>query len=376
MNSKTKKFDYIIFGAGIFGLYAANLLFKKGYKIALVERDKEPFSRASYVNQARLHYGYHYPRSIGTAQQAIKYFERFNKDFNFAINSKFRKIYAISSRISYTSAKQYLKFCDYLKIPAFEIDAKQYFNKGMVEAAFETKEYAFDAEMIKKSLVDKVSASKNVEIFFNKNLKSVEKTNDSYVLHFNDKSVFETGFVLNTTYAAVNQIINRFNCEKFKIKYEICEMIVCTMNDKFKNAGLTVMDGPFLSVMPFGLTKYHTLSAVQYTPIKTSFKALPIFECQGINNNCSMTNLENCNLCPDKPKTTWKYMSQLAKKFFIPEISMTYNDSLFAIKPILEAAEIDDSRPTIIKMFSKKPTFISALSGKINGIYELEEILT
>lgn len=376
MNSKRKKFDYIVFGAGIFGLYSALVLSKKQGKVALVERDKEPFGRASYINQARLHLGYHYPRSIATAEQTIKYFDRFNKEFNFAINSKFRKIYAISSRISYTSAKQYLKFCDYLKIPAFEIDSKQYFNKGMVQAAFETKEYAFDAETIKKYLMDKAIISKNIEIFFDKNLKSAEKTNDSYILNFDDKSAFETDFVLNTTYAAVNQIIDKFNFQKFKIKYEICEMIVCAMNDKFKNVGLTVMDGPFLSIMPFGLTDYHTLSAVQYTPVKTSFEDLPVFECQGINNNCSMTNLENCNLCSAKPKTTWKYMSQLAKKFFIPEISFNYVNSMFAIKPILEAAEIDDSRPTIIRKFSENPTFISALSGKINGFYELEEILS
>jgi len=375
MSSKIQKFDYIILGAGIFGLYAATLLFKKGCKVALIERDREAFSRASYINQARLHYGYHYPRSIATAQQSIKYFERFNKDFSFAINSSFKKIYAISSRISYTSAKQFLKFCNYLEIPAFEIDSKKYFNNGMVEAAFETKEYAFDAEKIKNYLIKEINKNKNTKIFFNKNLKNVEKTSDSYILNFNDKNSFETKFVLNTTYAAINQIIDKFNYEKFKIKYEICEMIVCDVNGKLKNIGLTVMDGPFLSIMPFGLTGYHTLSAVQYTPIKTSFKDLPVFECQGINNSCSITNLENCNLCSDKPKTTWRYMSQLAKKFFISEMSFNYNSSLFAIKPILEAAEIDDSRPTIIKTFSKNPTFISALSGKINGIYELEKIL-
>ena len=375
MNSRIQKFDYIVLGAGIFGLYAAKLLLEKGYKTAIVEREADAFTRASYVNQARLHYGYHYPRSIGTAQQTIKYFKRFSQDFSFAINSSFKQIYAVSSRISYTSAKQYLKFCDYLKIPAFEIDPKRYFNQGMVEAAFETREYAYDAEKIKKYLIEKIKRDRNTDIFFNKNLKSVEKKDDSYILHFDDRDTLKTNYVLNATYAAVNQIIDKFNCEKFRIKYEICEMIVCAVNDKIKKVGLTVMDGPFLSVMPFGLSGYHTLSAVQYTPVRTSFEPLPVFDCQGKDNNCSPTNLENCNLCPAKPKTTWSYMNQSAKKFFVPEISLTYLKSLFAIKPILEAAEIDDSRPTLIRSFSKKPTFVSVLSGKMNGIYELEEIL-
>ena len=45
------------------------------------------------------------------------------------------------------------------------------------------------------------------------------------------------------------------------------------------------------------------------------------------------------------------------------------------MKPILKASEIDDSRPTVIKQFSEKPTFISVLSGKINTVYDLDEVL-
>ena len=45
------------------------------------------------------------------------------------------------------------------------------------------------------------------------------------------------------------------------------------------------------------------------------------------------------------------------------------------MKPILMESEIDDSRPTVIKKFSDKPTFISVLSGKINTVYDLDEFL-
>ena len=45
------------------------------------------------------------------------------------------------------------------------------------------------------------------------------------------------------------------------------------------------------------------------------------------------------------------------------------------MKPILMASEIDDSRPTVIKKYSNNPTFVSVLSGKINTVYDLEEIL-
>ena len=376
MTSKIQKFDYVVLGTGIYGLYAATLLLQKGYKVALVERDKTAFGRASYVNQARVHYGYHYPRSISTAKYAIKYFKRFKKDFNFAINDKFKKIYALSSGMSYTSAKQYAKFCKYLGIPSFETDPSEYFNEGTIESAFETEEYSFDAMMIKNHFMEKIKSYKNVEIFFNKNLENAEKKKNSYILQFGDGSIFETSAVLNATYASVNQIIDKFNHEKFKLKYEISEIILCKVSNKLKGAGITIMDGPFLSIMPFGLSEYYSLSAVQYTPHRTSFNDLPTFDCQAKNENCSPTNLDNCNSCAAKPETSWKYMLQLSKKYLNPEISISYESSLFAIKPILVESEIDDSRPTIIKTFSENPTFISVLSGKINGIYELERLLT
>ena len=45
------------------------------------------------------------------------------------------------------------------------------------------------------------------------------------------------------------------------------------------------------------------------------------------------------------------------------------------MKPILKTTEIDDSRPTVIKTLTEKPTWVSVLSGKINTVYDLDEIL-
>lgn len=78
----------------------------------------------------------------------------------------------------------------------------------------------------------------------------------------------------------------------------------------------------------------------------------------------------NCNSCQFQPKTSWNYMNNLAKEYLIPEIEFDFRKSMFAIKPILVSSENDDSRPTVIKEFFKKPRFIS-----VNTIYELEKHL-
>ena len=76
-------YDKIIIGAGLYGLYAALYCAKKGQNVLVIEKEQGPFMRATYINQARVHMGYHYPRSIYTAMKSAHYFNRFNEDFGF-----------------------------------------------------------------------------------------------------------------------------------------------------------------------------------------------------------------------------------------------------------------------------------------------------
>ena len=119
-----------------------------------------------------------------------------------------------------------------------------------------------------------------------------------------------------------------------------------------------------------------SLTSVTFTPHVTSYDTLPTFECQKQSGGyCSPKQLGNCNLCKAKPESAWPYMSSLARKYLNNDLEFEYVESLFSMKPILRASEIDDSRPTVIKQFSEKPTFISVLSGKINTVYDLDEVL-
>ena len=68
-------------------------------------------------------------------------------------------------------------------------------------------------------------------------------------------------------------------------------------------------------------------------------------------------------------------MSRLARKYLREEYGFEYHSSLFSMKPILKASEIDDSRPTVVRKFTAEPTFVSVLSGKINTVYDLDEVL-
>lgn len=370
------KYDKIIIGAGLYGLYSAVYCGKNGENILVLECDDVPFARRTYINQARVHMGYHYPRSISTASKSRNYFDRFCRDYPESIKEDFTKIYATSANFSWTNKEQFEKFCHDTDIPCERISNTKYFKEGMCDGTFLTKEYTYDWRTLRDLLLNDIEKLENITVRYNSFITKIENTGEEYVLTLKDGESFSTGYVLNSTYASVNQINSMAGFETFPIKYELCEIILCTVDEKLKDTGITVMDGPFFSIMPFGKTGYHSLTSVTFTPHVTCYDKLPTFECQkGIEDYCSPGHLGNCNNCPHKPESAWGYMSQLARKYLKDEYKFEYYGSLFSMKPILKMSEIDDSRPTLIKVFNKKPTFVSVLSGKINTVYDLKEVL-
>lgn len=369
-------YDKIIIGAGLYGLYSALFCGKLGEKVLVLEYDDVPFKRATYINQARVHMGYHYPRSYSTAIKSASYFDRFNKDYGFCIHKEFEKIYAISSNFSWTSDEQFRKFCMDAKIKCEDVNNLKFFKEGMCAGVFSTTEYTYDAHILKDYFINEIIKYPNVEIIYNSRIKNIRQNPTHFEITMENGFVYSSNFLLNATYASVNQIVNKLGYEPFKIKYELCEIILCNVNESLKEVGITVMDGPFFSIMPFGKTGYHSLTSVTFTPHITSFDSVPTFACQEKSNGyCSPQQLGNCNDCPSKPESAWTYMSYMARKYLKEELDFQYAGSLFSMKPILKASEIDDSRPTVIKQYSSSPTFISVLSGKINTVYDLDEVL-
>lgn len=369
-------YDKIIIGAGLYGLYSALFCGKKGQSVLVLECDSTSFKRATYINQARVHQGYHYPRSISTAMKSAGYFERFNREYDFCINREFEKVYATSSEYSWSDGKQFRNFCSAAGIPCQELHVERFFKQGMCDGAFLTKEYTYDAKILQNYFLRELSKYRNVTICYKTTISGITGETDYYTVVLDNGQEYRTAYLLNATYASTNQILNMVEYEKFRIKYELCEIILCDVNEKLGNYGFTVMDGPFFSIMPFGKTGLHSLTSVTFTPHATSFDERPVFPCQKRSHGyCSSEHLGNCNDCAVQPETAFSYMANLARKYLRDEYQFKYRESLFSMKPILMSSEIDDSRPTVIRVFSKKPTFVSVLSGKINTVYDLDEVL-
>ena len=219
-----KMFDCVIIGAGLYGLYAAHFIAENDKKkILVLECDTSAFQRVTYINQARVHQGYHYPRSISTAMKSAGYFARFNCDYDFCINQSFHKIYATSAQYSWSSGEQFKRFCEAADIPCEEVHPNRFFQQNMCDSAFQTREYTYDAAILKEYYLEKLAQCANVKIQYGIDIRGIEQAGEYYQITTED-DVYQAPFVLNATYASTNQVLDKLGFEKFGIKYELCEM--------------------------------------------------------------------------------------------------------------------------------------------------------
>ena len=199
-----ERYDKIIIGAGIYGLYAALRSCQQRQQVLVLECEDDAFKRATYINQARVHQGYHYPRSLSTALKSAGYFERFNRNFGFCINRDFDQIYAASSQFSWTDGNQFKEFCRAAGIPCEELNPDKYFKPGMCDGAFLTREYTYDALILKNYFLKSLGEfSDRFEIRYGADITAIELNGECYEVVVKGAGTFRTDFVLNAAYAGL-----------------------------------------------------------------------------------------------------------------------------------------------------------------------------
>lgn len=373
----------LVIGAGLYGRYCADLFKKRGHHVTIVAEDdslntdQSLRNTASLVNQARIHNGYHYPRSLATAIESSKNYTRFKSDFSEAVIA-FNQYYAIPKRGSLTSSKQFEEFCKRLNVLCKE--TRLDFISDQVDKTFETDESAIDTVKMMKIASEKYEYDRYEEYrvtALEPNLaksdvkleKSMKNRKSEEVVHnWNVKVEDKTGkivylqgsydLILNCSYASINEIESLAKVDKTSVKHEVCE--VAMFRDKLgvlKNSGVTFMDGPFVSFMPWSQSGLYSLTSVCHTP---HFEADSLNRYLDVRQTISRKDL---------------MISQL-KKFVDSEIvdSLEFLDSKFVVKTIGKDAEIDDSRLVKVK-FDKSRKFVSVLSGKLDAIYEVDKKL-
>src|SRR5215813_1419878 len=127
------------------------MLRKTGRSVVLVEREPALLSRASLRNQARVHNGYHYPRSLLTALRSRLNYGRFLDEYADCVDRSFPHYYAIARGASKVTETQFAEFCRRIGAPLLSppVAVKRLFDSSRIDAVFEVQECAFDADRLR-----------------------------------------------------------------------------------------------------------------------------------------------------------------------------------------------------------------------------------
>ena len=394
---RVEHFDFVVVGGGIFGCYAALHLAGRGAKVAILEKEARLFQKASLVNQARLHGGYHYPRSVATAAMSDEHKMRFTEEHRAFVNHTFEKFYAIDRYGSFTDGPQFERFCAYLQIPCERVEDHKLFNFNRLEALYRTEEHSFDPVLLGNYYREKVENAPGITVFKNTQIHQAEAMGNQWLIEIGpstpqplnpqpstlnlstsqplNPSTLSTPTLINATYAATNATNKLFGVHELALTHEISE-IAFVSSPQFGQRGLTVMDGPFGSIMPYGLSGLLSLSSVAYTHHKISFDALPHFDCQQpeTDPSCRPEAPGICTECSRRPVSNAPKMLAQMQQYFADNVQFAHLFSYYTIKSKLKASHIDDGRPTEISLLRESPRFYCLFAGKINSIYEVEKI--
>src|SRR5438309_4617994 len=348
----------IVIGGGFFGCSLALALRERGERVTVLEAERDLLLRASANNQARIHGGYHDPRSILTGLRSRVNYPRFAADFARCLDRSFRHYYAVARRHSHVTARQFEEFCGRIgaRLSPVPREVRALFDEDLIEKIYEVEEHAFDADLLRSTMRDRLQTA-GVEVLLGTRALRVISAGVQ-----TDRGQLRAQWIFNCTYSSLNRLLAASGVPCVPLRHELAEVALIEPPPALRGAAVTVMCGPFFSMMPFPPTRLCSLTHVRYTP------------------HCAWEERTEPAPEPGRPAASRAAHMLKDAQRYVPAMAMArYVRSLFEVKTILPQSEHDDSRPILFRPSAELPGLVSVIGGKIDNVYdlprELDELL-
>ena len=323
-------------------------LLDSDHEVMVIEKNSELFLGTSGSTHNRAHMGYHYPRAGETVQECLDGLELFKRQFPDVLINPGGNYYAFSKLNSMTSNIQFEEFCHKFNLPfQKKWPNKNLFIRDSISNSFLVPEMIFDTE---KMIEHFAQWAKENEVIIKTNTELLEGrkiSRDQFKIRVNEKGKFRDyrgDIVVNATYAYSNNIMKAFGLEHHMKKYKLQIVEIAVVKSQQKIPGITIMDGPFISIMPYG---------------KSPDKYL-VYDAEH-----SIVDQKEGYLIDDSIDThsNWEKMKTKGRDYFPFMNDLEYVDSLRAYRPVPIQDEHRD-RSTKIKSYDDFSNFYSILEGK------------
>jgi hypothetical protein len=166
-------------------------------------------------------------------------------------------------------------------------------------------------------------------------------------------------YVFNCSYSGLNQFHGEFPGTARQLVHEVTELALVKVPPILEGLGITVIDGPFFSLMPFPSRGLCSLSHVRYTP----HRSWP--------DRAGIDPYDKLQRYPRESR--FERMQRDVTRFIPSAAELIYSESLFEIKTIMSRNSTNDGRPILLEKHPEIGACYSILGGKIDNIYDIFE---
>lgn len=346
--------NLLIIGAGIHGTLLSIELkkkFKNKINVDLIEKNKKILAGTSFSTHNRANRGFHYPRSSETAKECQlgwNYFIKHYKDCFFNIG----KSYYLIEKNSRTSKEKFEKFLinnnlGYTKKFPKNIGS----NKTLITESFEVFEGCFNHKKLTLKIQKQIKFH-NVNLITNFEVKNFNFKKDKIILSNNKRKIYKDyDLIVNSTYADAYKTLKLIGINKKNYRYKIQNTIVPVVYSKKKIPGLTIIDGPYCTIMPYASEKNTYL----------------LYD---VKNSVSLNKISN-----KEKKDRYIKMKKKLNRYFFEEFNFKLKKFFEGKRPI-PLFNPGDRRSTLIKKDKiGKTKIISICEGKyISAPYIIKKI--
>lgn len=304
-----------IIGGGWVGCHLA-MAFRDEMEVVLYEKNHTLISEASFINQNRLHYGYHYARNAATRRLCSTTFVRFIEDYGDLVHDVENNYYAVSEDESLLDAETISII--FGNGPHTSLDPQAFNHTSLLLTTPEKRIDAIGASLYFQWCLEPLVKKERINP---SNLQALKQDYD-FVFDCTNNSLLEP---LPSQY------------------FEAVAMFIYRPKKPLPFGALTYIDGNLFSIYPYN-DKCFSLSHVKH----------------GIMPDHSLDNADDAR----------KTIEQHVERYW-PD----FTDSFDYLFPTLSVkAKTKDSSANRTPLMRQEDNLFSFFTGKIQGIYTIEQM--
>lgn len=331
-----------VIGGGLFGCTAAVYLARAGHDVHLFEAKSNLMCGATASTFARLHRGYHYPRSPETGRESRRAEASFREEYGEAVIDGGRQGYLVAHSRSHVTPEQFRRFLDNEWLACFQ-DGNRF-------DVIEPRVHLADLQ----SLVRRRVAEAGIALSLGNRItrRAAARMRGQF-----DRIVV-------ASYARLNEILAGFGCDLLECKFQVVERPIVKLPASFANQSVVVIDGPYGCIDPLDWTGHHILGHVTRSihSENTGYRAEVPTHLAPLLDRGAIANVPFSRY-PDIAADLDRYLPGVGDGEHI--------GSTFTVRAVLSGVETSDKRPTITTRHDEQ--VISVFSGKLGTAVKAAE---